>query len=150
MDMEWRACQRDKVPLSLLMIDVDLFKGYNDVYGHLAGGDALRTVAKTLEQAVSRPRDLVARYGGEEFACLLPSTGLDGALAKAEQMRSSVEELAIPNTCSNVAKVITVSLGVASLIPKKTSSPANLLAAADAQLFVAKHGGRNRVCSQAL
>lgn len=142
---EMRRSIRSNSPLSVLMIDIDMFKAYNDTYGHLEGDDTLRLVAKTLERNVRRPGDLVARWGGEEFTALLPDTNRDGAFVVAEQMREAVEELGIIHEHSSVSKVITVSIGVATSSPLDPSSYSNLLRWADETMFRAKELGRNRV-----
>ena len=143
----WRRSQREVNPVSLVMIDVDQFKRYNDHYGHLAGDDCLRQVADVLRQTVKRPFDLVARYGGEEFAVLLPDTDVQGAQMLAEEMRAGIESLKIPHPDSTVADRITMSCGVATTLPAAGSEPASLVAAADACLYEAKRAGRNRVVS---
>jgi diguanylate cyclase (GGDEF)-like protein len=143
----WRRAQRESSPVSLAMIDVDQFKSYNDHYGHLAGDDCLRQVAVLLQQTVKRPFDLVARYGGEEFAVLLPDTDVPGAQKLAEEMRASVESLTIPHAASTVSARVTMSCGVATILPAAGSEPASLVAASDACLYQAKRAGRNRVVS---
>jgi len=142
---EWRHELRHQLPLALLMIDIDHFKLYNDHYGHQAGDNCLRQVATTLKAGLSRPHDLVARYGGEEFVCLLAECDLEGAITKAEGLRATVAGLAIPHAISPTADIITLSIGVAVTIPMVGTSPDNLIAAADAQLYLAKQAGRNRV-----
>jgi diguanylate cyclase (GGDEF)-like protein/PAS domain S-box-containing protein len=144
---EWRRCRREKTPLALLMIDIDHFKHFNDHYGHQAGDDALIAVAASLRLGMGRSHDLVARYGGEEFVCLLPESDLEGAVAKAEALRTAIERLEIDHEVSPVAPNVTISVGVAAQIPSVDSDPAQLLAAADAALYAAKQGGRNRVCA---
>lgn len=143
----WRRSQREANPVSLVMIDVDQFKSYNDHYGHLAGDDCLRQVAEVLQQTVKRPFDLVARYGGEEFAVLLPDTDVPGAEMLAEEMRASIEALQIPHPHSTVSDRVTMSCGVATTLPGPGSEPAALVAASDACLYQAKRAGRNRVVS---
>ena len=144
LDLEWRACKRAQVPLGVLMIDVDHFKGYNDYYGHQGGDGALRTVARVLGESLRRPRDFVARYGGEEFSCLLPESDLAATMRTAEYLRKQVEEAAIPHARSKVAQVVTVSLGVAVETPR-VESELQLVRQADHALYVAKNCGRNRV-----
>ncbi len=134
--------------MSLLMIDVDQFKVYNDVYGHQAGDECLRVVAKVIAAAVNRPRDLVARYGGEEIAVLLPNTGNAGAATVAETIRAQVEALALRHDANTPSGVLTVSIGSASRVPSLDRSriaPRDLIALADAALYQAKQNGRNRV-----
>lgn len=145
---EWSRGIRAAAPLSMLMCDVDFFKQYNDLYGHQAGDDCLRTVAQTLKGAARRPADLAARYGGEEFAVILPDTDLDGALRVGEELRQSVEKLAVPHGGSIMGRV-TVSIGVACAVPSREPGGAErLLGEADAGLYRAKHAGRN--CVQAV
>lgn len=136
---------RSGSPLSILMIDIDLFKAYNDAYGHLQGDDILRLVAKTLEKSLRRPGDLFARWGGEEFVALLPDTDMSGAYIVAEQLRKAVQEMGIAHEKSPMDRVITVSIGVATSIPEDESSYANLLQWADEAMYRAKALGRNRV-----
>jgi diguanylate cyclase (GGDEF)-like protein/PAS domain S-box-containing protein len=143
--LEWRRSAREQSPLALVMVDIDQFKLFNDTYGHLAGDDCLRRVAQALAQVLRRPGDFLARFGGEEFAAVLPGTGLEGALALAEQMRLQVEVLAIAHASSTVAPAVTVSLGAAAWVPGNHEDPQAVLAAADAALYRAKQGGRNRV-----
>ncbi|MFQ4142937.1 EAL domain-containing protein [Chlorogloeopsis sp. ULAP02] len=139
---EWERLTREQAPLSLILCDVDCFKLYNDTYGHLAGDDALRYVAKAIE-TVKRPADLVARYGGEEFAVILPNTDVEGAVVMAKDIQSNVSALKLPHPNSQVDEFITVSLGVATITPDSQSSPATLIAAADRGLYQAKAQGRN-------
>ncbi len=144
LDVEWKRAIREQQPLTLALIDIDDFKAYNDHYGHLQGDQCLRRVARVLHQQTSRPRDLVARYGGEEFALILPHTDC-AAKALGEQCRAAVEALALPHTASPVASCVTVSVGVASLVPQRGSQPVDLIALADQALYHAKKTGRNRV-----
>ena len=145
---EWQRGIRDGAPLSLLMLDIDYFKQFNDAHGHLRGDEALKAVAHTLQASVQRPGDIVARYGGEEFAVILPDTSLTGAVRVAEHMRRRVEQLAIPHPASPVSDVLTVSLGIASRVPTDTVSHNALIQSADMALYRAKAEGRNR-CSVA-
>ncbi len=131
--------------LSLIMCDVDCFKRYNDTYGHQAGDECLRKVATAIQQVVKRPADLVARYGGEEFAVILPLTPLNGAVHVAEAIHQEVRNLGIPHQKSLVNSCITLSIGVATMIPMSELSPATLIAAADSVLYQAKSSGRDRV-----
>lgn len=142
---EWRRQAREQAPLSLLLCDIDCFKIYNDTYGHQAGDVCLRQVAGAIRLAVRRPADLVARYGGEEFAVILPNTPADGALFIAESIRSLVKDLEIVHVRSPINPYVTLSVGVASLVPTPKSSPAQLIAAADEALYQAKMQGRDRV-----
>jgi diguanylate cyclase (GGDEF)-like protein len=126
------------------MTDVDFFKKYNDAYGHPAGDECLRRVAEALAKAVRRPADLPARYGGEEFALILPSTPREGASRVAESVRSGVEALALPHAGSDVARYVTLSLGIATLEPGESVSVKDFIERADTALYAAKRGGRNR------
>jgi diguanylate cyclase (GGDEF)-like protein len=145
LDVEWRRGARAQSPLSLVMLDLDYFKAFNDTNGHVAGDDRLRQVAQALVTAAGRAGELVARYGGEEFAVLLPGTGLEDAAAFAERLRLGVERLGLRHNASKVAEVVTVTAGVATLLPSEQSSPARLVAEADGALYRAKREGRNRV-----
>lgn len=145
LNKEWRRAQRNKQPISLIMIDIDFFKNLNDSYGHPVGDECLKIVAQALKQSVNRPGDLVARYGGEEFVAVLPEVGAEGAALIAERMRAAVEALKFPHCDSRIAAHVTVSLGVASLVPTRESSPDMLIAAADKALYAAKETGRNRI-----
>lgn len=140
---EWRRLSREESPLSLLMCDIDAFKPYNDCYGHLAGDRCLKQIAATLQQVCKRPADLVARYGGEEFVVLLPHVDEHGAQQVAEAIQRAIAQLAIPHALSPVGSTITLSIGVASSIPRPDLSPESLIAAADQALYAAKDRGRN-------
>lgn len=142
---EWRRCRRSGKPLALVMIDIDHFKQFNDLYGHQKGDDCLREVAAALSAGLGRPFDMVARYGGEEFVCLLPECDLEGALAIGEALIHAVHALGIEHRGSKVAQVVTVSAGVASAVPSPDLTAEELLARADACLCHAKTTGRNRV-----
>lgn len=146
----WRLCFREQRPLSLILVDVDFFKRYNDRYGHQSGDVCLRSVAHALSEIVRRPYDLVARYGGEEFACVLPSTDLSGAVEIAEKMQERVRALGIEHSASDVDRVVTISLGVATLTPTNDLEFQVLIEDADKQLYEAKKAGRARVCSSAM
>ena len=145
MTREWRRCTRSHLPLSLIILDVDHFKAYNDEYGHKAGDECLRLVAELLADRARRPSDLVARYGGEEFVCLLPETDGTGAIRVAEGFRAAVAEQRIPHAQSPVAPFVTISLGVATVTPSADGSPERLAEMADQLLYRAKRAGRNRV-----
>jgi two-component system chemotaxis family response regulator WspR len=144
LDVEWRRCQRDRTPLSLILLDLDEFKKFNDSQGHQAGDVCLQRVAQALKVGPRRPADLVARYGGEEFAVVLPNTPSEGALQVAETLRTLVNELAIAHAASDVAKHVTMSLGVASCLPSADKTVHGLVAMADVALYEAKSSGRNR------
>ncbi len=144
---EWLRCLRQGVPLSLIMMDIDFFKKYNDAYGHTAGDECLRRVALALKSSVRRAADLMARYGGEEFAAILPDTHSEGAAFVAERIRSSVESEGIPHEYSEVADHVTLSVGAATKIPQMGSTASEIIEAADKMLYEAKDGGRNSVRS---
>ena len=148
LDVEWRRAAREGGELAVIMIDVDFFKRYNDRFGHLEGDNCLRQVAGALQQRLNRSPDLLARYGGEEFACVLPATGLDGALIFSNDLEQRVRALGLPHPDSEAAPVVTVSIGVAVGLPSEGGSAAALLASADTQLYCAKQNGRARVCGQ--
>ena len=149
LDQEWRRMSREQGSLSVIMADIDCFKGFNDRYGHQAGDNCLRLVARTLSRAAKRPGDLVARYGGEEFVIVLPNTDLKGAESLAEEIRLLVRNHHILHEESTVAKVVTMSLGVASTIPHPTAQDedgsAALVKRADNALYRAKNEGRDQV-----
>lgn len=142
---EVERAAREQTPLSLIMIDIDFFKAYNDTYGHLAGDDCLKQVASSLRNTVRRPTDLVARYGGEEFAVILPNTSLEGAIRVAEKLRQNIEALKLPHLGSPQEGCLTISLGVASSSTETKDIPTTLIAKADSALYSAKRSGRNRV-----
>jgi len=138
LEAEWNRCSRNRKHLSMLMIDIDHFKAFNDHHGHLAGDECLRRVARTLSEAARRPGDLAARYGGEEFALLLPETGPKAAAVLAENTRREIEALGIPNPASPNGSVITISVGWGGLAPDGTGDPEVLIATADEALYRAK------------
>jgi two-component system chemotaxis family response regulator WspR len=144
MRAEWQRGQRDRKPLSLLMCDIDCFKVYNDSFGHLAGDLCLKKAAAVLTEHLKRPADVAARYGGEEFAIVLPDTGPEGALLIASACRAHIERLAIENPQAP-AGMVTMSIGVASVVPSKAGSAEALIETADKALYTAKNDGRNRV-----
>jgi diguanylate cyclase (GGDEF)-like protein len=142
-EREWRRAVREQSPLALLMIDVDNFKAYNDRYGHRRGDDVLTTIAQAIEAKVVRPGDVAARYGGEEFAVILPATETSSALIVAERIRCAIVALEVPH--ADAADSLTsVSIGVASIVPRRSDDRATLIDAADAALYDAKRAGRNR------
>ena len=143
--IEWRRSMRDSQPLSLLMLDVDLFKAYNDTYGHQRGDNCLKQIAEACMDVVSRPGDLVARFGGEEFVVVLPNTESEGALQVANEICESLRSRRLPHTGSPFG-IITISIGCATLIPQAGMHAPDLIAMADHALYTAKHNGRNQVC----
>ncbi len=144
LDIEWRRAIRESMPLSLLMIDGDFFKSYNDTYGHVEGDHALRSVAEALKTCIDRPGDLAARFGGEEFAVLLPGADRDGAGKIAVSVRQAIAALAVPHEGSPLG-ILTVSIGAASRRPTLREPPSSLVEAADAALYSAKAAGRDRI-----
>ncbi|MCE9681875.1 diguanylate cyclase [Halomonas alkalisoli] len=145
--LEWRRAARERQPLSLLMIDVDHFKVFNDTYGHLEGDRCLQEVTAILNQAANRPGDLLARYGGEEMVILVPRTGQAGATVLAERIHALLTEHGIAFGASPVADRVTVSIGVASLLPVRHRSPQALIQQADEGLYAAKKEGRNKTAT---
>lgn len=139
--------QRDSTPLTLLMVDVDYFKRYNDLHGHLRGDQCLREVAKVLSKSIRRPHDQVARFGGEEFVVLLPNTDATGALQVAQSIQAAISALAIEHGASSVGNLVTLSIGAATHVPGRGSSSEQHLSWADEQLYRAKREGRNQICS---
>lgn len=152
--IEWARSARNASPLSVILLDVDFFKRYNDHYGHQAGDDCLKQIATTLKTALKRPADLVARYGGEEFVCILPDTSFDEAMAMAHRLEQQVRAKQIAHENSDVGPFVTISLGVAARSEQDTGTkpvePANdsnaLVALADARLYLAKSSGRGQAC----
>ena len=143
---EWKRTKREKAPLSLIMLDIDYFKKYNDTYGHQAGDECLRQVATTISGALRRPADMAARYGGEEFVVVLPNLKLEDSAKFGETIRAKIEALKMEHKQSDANPFITVSLGIASVVPSSISSYEELVGAADKALYSAKNKGRNRVC----
>lgn len=142
---EWRRCLRERQPMSLLMLDVDDFKAYNDEYGHQAGDEVLIRIAAACEGAMKRSTDTAARYGGEEFAIILANTDAAGALRIAEAVAAAVRDTAMPHRRATAADVVTVSVGVATQVPDGRQGPESLVSRADQALYAAKRAGRNRI-----
>lgn len=145
LELEWRRATREQSQLSLMMIDVDYFKAYNDNFGHLEGDEALRQVAKAIRANCSRPSDLPARYGGEEFAMVLPNTTPGGARLLAEKLRQSVASMNIAHIAPAPGSHLTVSIGISTVIPQSGANSRQLILDADKGLYAAKHNGRNQV-----
>ncbi len=142
--LEWRRCMRKAKPLSLVMLDIDYFKLFNDKYGHQAGDDCLKMVAAKIAHATPRATDLCVRFGGEEFMVVLSETDLDGALCMAERVRQMIAELKIPHYAT-ASKHVAVSCGVVSVLPNEKLSLEAMVKSADVALYMAKRGGRDRV-----
>ncbi len=143
LDMVWREHMRNNLPVSLIMVDIDDFKRYNDTYGHQAGDDCLRAVTRALESTLRRSSDFLARYGGEEFAVIV-KCDIDGAQKLAERLRLAVETLQMEHRQTRY-RIVSISLGVASLVPTRNTDMTKLVEMADKALYASKHGGRNRV-----
>jgi len=142
----WARCHAESQPLSLLMVDVDHFKAFNDRYGHQAGDRCLQTVAEAIGTCLRRPVDLLARWGGEEFAVVITDADAQAVAQVAQRIRQAVEACALPHAASSCASVVTVSIGLASMRPAEGDQPQALARQADQALYKAKAGGRNRVC----
>jgi len=143
-DISLKNCARAEKPISLIMADIDFFKGYNDNYGHLQGDYCLIKIAKTIASNVKRPLDFAARYGGEEFAVILPETDEEGAMVIAETIRKNIEELNLTHEHSSVAPYVTLSLGIETISPKIGYSINELIENADKALYKSKLNGRNQ------
>ncbi|MEB3292782.1 MAG: CHASE2 domain-containing protein, partial [Synechococcales bacterium] len=148
LEQEWWRMMREQTPLSLILIDIDFFKFYNDCYGHPAGDDCLTQVAAVLRSVLKRPTDLVARYGGEEFAVILPNTPIAGAEEIANMMRTTLNQRQIPHERSQVSDVVTMSMGLVCTIPTLQSTPMALLEVTDQLLYQAKKAGRDRIIAE--
>jgi len=145
-EQEWTRAQRNRTPLAVLVIDIDNFKAYNDSLGHQAGDGCLREVARLLQSEMKRPGDTVARYGGEEFAIVLPDTDIFGAGVVALNIRNALNEMALPHPASNVAMLVTLSIGINVVIPKSTDTIEHFIGGADRALYRVKGNGRNNIC----
>jgi diguanylate cyclase (GGDEF)-like protein/PAS domain S-box-containing protein len=143
---EWRRAMRERQPLSLLMIDADFFKPYNDTYGHTRGDSCLKQIAEACQDVVARPGDLVARFGGEEFVVILPNTASEGARQVADEICEAVRVRRLPH-CANQPGIVTVSVGCATTVPQFGKHALHLVEMADQSLYKAKQNGRNQVCS---
>jgi diguanylate cyclase (GGDEF)-like protein len=145
LEKEWQRLARENLPMSLLLCDVDFFKRYNDRYGHPAGDDCLRAVAKAIESCIRRPADLAARYGGEEFAVILPNTEQNGAIFVANKISEAVAALDILHDASYVKDRVSLSIGISTAQPKHKTEPRKLIESTDKALYLAKSEGRDRV-----
>lgn len=148
LESEWKRHYRDKDKISVVLSDIDFFKLYNDNYGHQAGDDCLKKVAQAIQDSAHRSADLAARYGGEEFVLVLPRTDAGGAMAVAEKVRINVMNLEIAHEKSKVNDHVTLSLGVATMVPGKDNSAEDLVALSDQALYEAKENGRNQSISK--
>lgn len=149
LDVEWDKARALGQPLSLVIVDIDFFKQYNDRYGHPQGDACLREVARVLDRAAARTRDLCARLGGEEFVLVLPATDEAAALAVAERFARRLARAALPHAASSLAGIVTCSMGVATIVPGNQDQPAGLVDLADTRLYRAKAAGRNRIAGSA-
>ena len=150
LEREWRRLARQQEPLSLILLDIDYFKRYNDSKGHQAGDNCLKKVASAIANVIQRPADLVARYGGEEFVVILPHTDLDGAVHIANKIQTAIRNLNLEHPLSDVSDIVTVSQGISSMIPFVESNPESLIYDADIALYNAKKQGRNQFCLQSV
>lgn len=148
LQVEWSRLAREQAPLTLILCDIDQFKLYNDYYGHLSGDLCLQQVARAIKEVTRRPADLAARYGGEEFAVILPNTSITGGLKVVHDIQQTIAKLEIPHLRSTVHPFITLSIGIATLIPQPGQTPEHLINQADKFLYAAKRAGRNRLCWQ--
>lgn len=143
--VEWRDCKRNGYPLSIVLMDIDHFKKYNDHYGHQQGDACLRSVGSLIRGSMGRAHDLAARYGGEEFVCILPNCDLPDAIQLAEKIRKTILATEMPHANSATAPIVTISQGVSCVVPNELASSDQLVELADKQLYSAKMAGRNRV-----
>jgi len=149
LSLELRRAIRNQKYLSVIMIDIDFFKLFNDNYGHISGDECLKIVAENVHSRMKRPNDLVGRYGGEEFVCILPDTDFDGAEGMCQLLLDSIRQLEVPHNYSKVSDILTISIGCVSTIPLNNTGMEDLLKAADDALYESKHSGRNcYTCSQ--
>lgn len=144
---EWQRALREGSEVSLILLDIDYFKPFNDTYGHQRGDECLQKVARALQDTIRRPADLVARYGGEEFVAILPTTTFEGAQALSANLQKAVHALKIPHEASDVSDTVTISIGMATVVPDEQLSPEQFIEMADKALYAAKERGRNRAVS---
>jgi diguanylate cyclase (GGDEF)-like protein len=144
LDNEWRRALRHETPLTIMMVDIDYFKAYNDTLGHLKGDECLKEIAIAISSIAARSGDLVARYGGEEFLLLFPMTNSQQALIQVERLMNAINKIAIKHPCSDVSPQVTISVGVATTIPRLNDSISAFVARADHALYKAKTNGRNQ------
>ncbi len=145
LEKEWKRARRLQTSITLLMIDIDDFKRYNDHYGHLAGDECLKKIASIFPETLTRPGDFCARYGGEEMACVLPDTDTAGGVFIAEQIQKRLKEIALEHIASSVADTVTISIGVASTRPQIAADCSSLIDKADKALYLAKSSGKNAI-----
>ncbi|MGA0611154.1 diguanylate cyclase [Caldimonas sp. KR1-144] len=145
LEAEWLRAAREQDPLSLLMVDIDDFKAYNDNYGHLAGDEVLKRVAEVMRAHAKRPADLAARFGGEEFAMILPLTPAEGAQQQAQSLCEAIAALQLPHRGATTGPFVSVSIGCATTVPRRAELSSSLIDSADFALYDAKHRGKNRV-----
>lgn len=148
MEIEWRNAKRTGKPLSLIMVDIDYFKQYNDHYGHLQGDDCLKTVSKTLNESASRARDFVARFGGEEFVLVIPESNAEAAAAVAERCREAIFKLQIPHAKSSISQWLSISLGVGTIVPGQHDQLLDFINQVDRRLYLAKQKGRDCIVAE--
>ena len=146
--IEWDRALREREPVSFIFLDIDNFKKYNDYFGHIQGDECLRTIAQTIQQIHKRDTDIIARYGGEEFAIVLPNTDLIGAGACAKRLAEHIETLSLPHPDNDDYTIITVSMGISSVIPSADITPEQILCFVDGCMYQAKEAGRNRYISR--
>lgn len=144
LDVDWNSLRRSKKPLSILMVDIDFFKQFNDHYGHQAGDQCLQNVASILDNCMQRASDMAARFGGEEFILIMPGHELDSARVVADKIQSAFARKKIPHAHSEISDFLTISIGIASVIPSQASSISDLIREADSALYIAKKNGKNR------
>lgn len=143
-DMEWKAARRNSMPISVIMIDIDRFKLFNDTFGHQQGDLCLEQVAQAIKKTLRRPKDLAVRYGGEEFLIVLPDTNKEGAIKVAQNIQLAIRNLKIRDLKLKTSHQIAVSLGISTIIPQRQDNPEDLIAHADSALYLAKQNGRDR------
>lgn len=147
LEQEWKRSKRKNKPISLLMLDIDHFKLYNDNYGHSEGDECLKKVASAIEDSLSRPADMAARFGGEEFACILPETDEQGAKLIAKRVQENIKKMNIPHEYSPIDSLVTLSIGIAATVPDESATVQKFLKSADQMLYKAKKSGRNQTQS---
>ncbi len=145
---EWFRCMRHQEGITILLIDIDYFKRYNDCYGHLKGDHCIAQIADQIHTSFTRATDFVARYGGEEFVVLISQASLEEGIKAATRLLENIRSLELPHQASTVSDMVTISIGVASMVPTAESTPAQLIQEADNELYKAKEGGRNRISPQ--